>query len=165
MLTKADIVNTIFSRALYGYSRVEVDQFVQELAEEVGNRDEEIESLKTQYSSLQGRLNEYEQRERDLRDALLATHKMVDDIKQNAENEAELIIEQARIKAQDIVTQAQNRVANIEEQCQQLQKQRIQFKTKLKSVLELYQRFIEMEEMEEMEEQNELSESDIEETD
>ena len=159
MLTKADIVNTIFSRALYGYSRVEVDQFVQELAEEVGNRDEEIESLNAQYYSLQARLNEYEERERDLRDALLATHKMVDDIKQNAENEADLILEQARVKARDIVTQAQNRAANIEEQCQQLQKQRIQFKTKLKSVLEVYQRFIEMEE------QDQLSEPEVEETD
>jgi cell division initiation protein len=157
MLTKADIVNTIFSKALYGYSRGEVDQFVQELSEEVGARDEEIERLHEQISSLQSKLNEYEQREKDLRDTLLTTHKMVDDIKQNAEKEAEVIVEQAKVKAQDIVAQAQNRSASIEEECLQLQKQRIQFKTRLKSLLETYQQFLDMEE------ENEQPESETEE--
>ena len=145
MLTKADIVNTIFSKALYGYSRKEVDQFVQELADEVGSRDEEIESLKTQISSLQTRLDDFEQRENELRDSLLTTHKMIDDIKRNAEKEAEVIVEQAKVKAQDIVANAEKRSANLEESCLQLQKKRIQFKTKLKSLLDVFERFLEME--------------------
>ncbi len=144
-LTKAEIINHEFSGKLFGYRKSEVEQFLLELAEEVGQRDENARQQESRIASLEKELGEYKSRERSLRDSLLATHKMVDDIKANAEKEARLIIERAQARAEATLNKSHMRLAQIHEDITELKRQRTQFEVKLRALVEAHLRLLEME--------------------
>ena len=87
---------------------------------------------------LDSTVKEYKQREETLRDTLITTQKMVDDLKATARKEAQLIIDQAQSKAETLLQQAHNRLAQIHEDISELKRQRTQFEMQLKGLLETH---------------------------
>ena len=98
-LSKIDVLNKKFSRGLFGYSRAKVDQFLQEAAEAVGVAAEERKEAAKNLKRLEALVAEYKQRDETLRETLLSTQRMVDELKMAAGREAELILAEARVKA------------------------------------------------------------------
>ena len=101
IVSKIDLLNKQFSRRMFGYSRMEVDQFMLELAEVLGNAADSQKGLRKKIKQLEQSVKEYRQRDEILRDTLMSTQKMVDDLKVTAGREAQLIIDEARSKADD----------------------------------------------------------------
>ncbi|MDT7893875.1 MAG: DivIVA domain-containing protein, partial [Armatimonadota bacterium] len=90
-LTPAEIVHWQFRRRLLGYSVKDVKAFVQQVSETVAQLMEENQSLKEERERLLERLQVYQAIEQQLQNALIVAEKTADDIKRQAQREAELI--------------------------------------------------------------------------
>jgi cell division initiation protein len=143
-LSKIDLINKKFSTRLMGYSRDEVDQLLMELAEVLGKAAEERRAMKQRLDHMQSALKDYRQREETLRDTLITTQKMVDDLKAQARKEAELILDEANAKGQEMIRQAHSRQAQVHEDILELKRQRLQFETQLRGLLTTHFRLLEV---------------------
>lgn len=93
-LTPAEIIHWQFRRRLFGYSVKDVKAFVQQVSETVAQLMEENQALKEERERLLERLQVYQAIEQQLQNALVVAEKTADDIKRQAQREAELIIAQ-----------------------------------------------------------------------
>lgn len=153
-VSKIDLLNKQFSRRMFGYSRMEVDQFMLELAEVLGNAADSQKQLRKKIKQLEQSVKEYRQRDETLRDTLMSTQKMVDDLKVTASKEAQLIIDEARAKADETVQKGHNRLAQVHDEIEHLKRQRARFEVELKGMLKQHLEMLEMRdpEMEKVEE-------------
>lgn len=150
-VTKIDVLNKIFGRSLRGYTCTEVDAFLQDVAESLGILAEEKEALAGRVERLEEQLEEHKGREQTLRDTLMTTQRMIDDMKANAQKEAQLIIDAANSKAESMVQQSHQRLAQLHGDISELKKQRTQFEIKLRSILEAHLRMLEADKEEQQE--------------
>lgn len=143
-VSKIDLLNKVFSRRMFGYSRIEVDQFMMELAEVLGNTADNQKAMRKKIRQLENAVKEYRQRDETLRDTLMSTQKMVDDLKVTASKEAQLIIDEARAKADAAVQKGHNRLAQVHEEIEALKRQRTQFEVQLKGLLKSHMEMMDM---------------------
>ena len=143
-VSKIDLLNKQFSRSMLGYSRMEVDQFMLELADVLGNAADNQKALRKKIKQLEGQVKEYRQRDETLRDTLMSTQKMVDDLKVTASKEAQLIIDEARVKADAAVQKGHNRLAQVHEEIETLKRRRTEFEVQLKGLLSTHMEMLEM---------------------
>jgi cell division initiation protein len=81
-------------------------------------------------------MDELRQRETNLRETMLAAQKITEEMKANAQKEATLLISEAEIKAERILADAENRLLQLNTQIQDLRREKLQFETSFKSILE-----------------------------
>lgn len=105
-LDKIDLLDRTFSHSLVGYRRDEVDRLVAEAAESIGRLAEEKMALSRANDGLAREIAEYRAREATLRDTLLTTQRIVEELKGKAREEARRIVEAARHEAAAIVAEA-----------------------------------------------------------
>ncbi len=143
-LSKIDLLNKKFSKSLFGYSKSEVDQLMSELADVLGTIADDKKQLVKKIERRDTSIGEFRQREETLRDTLMTTQRMIDDLKATARKEAELIINEAHSRAEVILQQAHNRLAQIHEDINELKRQRTRFEVELKAVLESHLKTLEI---------------------
>jgi len=142
-VSKIDVLNKIFTRSFRGYTCAEVDAFLQDAAQSLGDLAEAREALETRMAVLEEALGEHKSREATLRDTLVTTQRMMDDMKANAQKEAQLIIDAANQKAEVMLNQTHQRLAQLHGDISELKKQRTQFEIKLRSILDAHLRMLE----------------------
>lgn len=142
-VSKIDVLNKIFTRSFRGYTCAEVDAFLQDAAQSLGDLAEAREALEARVAALEEALGEHKSREATLRDTLVTTQRMMDDMKANAQKEAQLIIDAANQKAEVMLNQAHQRLAQLHGDISELKKQRTQFEIKLRSILDAHVRMLE----------------------
>ena len=107
MITAQDVKEKAFHKAtLGGYNMAEVDEFLDELAEEMGAKEKESVELKKKMRVLAEKVEEYRQTEESMRLALLSAQKMSADIEKEARKKAEDIIAEAEKKAEEVTQSA-----------------------------------------------------------
>lgn len=143
-LSKIDLLNRKFSKSAFGYSKPEVDQLMAEVADVLGSLADEKKQLVKKINRREATIAEFRQREETLRDTLMTTQKMVDDLKETARKEAEVIINEAHSRAETILQQAHNRLAQIHEDINELKRQRTRFEVEMKGLLESHMRMLEI---------------------
>lgn len=142
-ISKVDVLHARFKKGLFGYNRQEVDVFLQEVAERIGELAEERKALETKVEELSKNVSEYKSREGVLQNTLVTTQKMVDDVKANAHKQAKVIVEEAQNKAEGIINQAHKRLAELHEDIAELKRQRTQFEINLNSLLDSHKKLLE----------------------
>lgn len=142
-VTKIDLLNKRFSKSMIGYSKAEVDQFMLEVAETVGELVDAGKDMRKKIKRMDAMLQEYRQRDEALRDTLMNTQKVVDDIKTSAHREAKLIRDEAESKAEETIRKGHERLASVYEDIESLKRQRTQFEAQLKSLLDAHLRMLE----------------------
>ncbi len=143
-VNRIDLLNHTFSRALRGYDPQEVDSFLQDVADSLARLGDERVRLTNLVSRLEERLAEQAEREHSLRETLLASQKMMDDLKVAAQKEAHLILETARNRAENLTNQANLRLARILDEISEARKLKAQFEFKVRSVIEGHLRLLEL---------------------
>lgn len=143
-VSRIDILNQRFARSLRGYDTAEVDRFVQEVADTVGTLSEEKAALAARTSDLEARLAEFRERETALRDTLMTTQKMSAEIKAGAQREAQLIIDAAHAKAENLLNQGNLRLARLEEEIASARKLKAQFEMRVRAVVEQHLSLLDM---------------------
>lgn len=128
-----------------GCDRDEVVQFLAQVAEQLENEILEKEKLKKKMEKLREDLARYEQKDDILRETLIAAQKFSQEIRNNAEKEAQLILKEAEIKSGEMITDAMNRRQNLREDIRNLKFKRqemendiIHMLNSLKELIETY---------------------------
>ncbi|KHK04261.1 DivIVA domain-containing protein [Desulfovibrio sp. TomC] len=110
-LDKIDLLDRKFSHSLLGYRRDAVDRLVAEAADSIGRLAEEKMALTRANDCLTREIAEYRSREATLRDTLLTTQQIVEDLKIKARQEAERILDEARDQAAAMLAEAKGQAA------------------------------------------------------
>ena len=110
-LDKIDLLDRKFSRSIGGYRRDEVDRLIAEAADSIGRLAEEKMGLGRANEALRRELAEYRAREATLRDTLLTTQQIVDELKIKARQEAERILDEARDQAAALLAAGEGQAA------------------------------------------------------
>lgn len=137
-LTPMAIQKMSFERKLRGYSTAEVDQFLELVAEELATVLGELESVRSERQNLEERLARTEARERDLQETLLRAQKVSEEIVDNAEREAQILVKEAELTADQIVQQSLEQAQDIERRIGELRRMRREMQISFKNALELY---------------------------
>lgn len=142
-ITPLDIQQQQFRMRFRGFDMVEVDNFLELLSGEFEELLKEINQLKEEDRRKQGRIAELEAAERELRETLVSVQRITDEMKTNARKEAELILEDSRTEGRKIIQNAQAEAVRLEEEINQLRRQKTELRAALLGTIEMYRRLLE----------------------
>jgi len=142
-ITPLDIQQQQFRVRFRGFDMVEVDNFLDLLANEFEELLKENNQLREEDRRKLGRINELEAGEKELRNTLVSAQQITEEMKNNARREGELIIEEAKMNAQGIVGNAHSQTLQVETEINQLKRQRAQFEASFKANIEMHLKMLE----------------------
>ncbi len=155
-ITPLDIQQKQFPMRLRGFDVDEVYSFLELIREELEELLRENSSLKEQLSRADGQLQEYKNMEVTLRETLMTAQQMVEDYKTNARKEAELILKEAELKADNMIKEAHEKVVKIHEDIVDLKGIRRHFKEEIKRLIDSHLKMLEFDKEREGEESGEV---------
>jgi cell division initiation protein len=135
-ITARDVENQEFTRKMRGYDPDEVRMFLRAVAEEIERLRLENGELREQTGQLRVRLDDFRDRERNLQETLLTAQKMTDEMRGRSAKEAEVLVKEARLKAERILEQAQDQLQLIEDEIGRLRLERDAFENRLRSAIQ-----------------------------
>jgi cell division initiation protein len=141
-MTPLDIQQQQFRVKFRGIDMVEVDNFLDLMANEFEELLRENNRLKEGERQKLDKIQELEGAEKELRNALISAQQICDGIKNNARKEGELIIEGAKDNARKILEAAQAQALEIEAEITKLKRQRAEFGASLRSVIDMHLRLL-----------------------
>ena len=128
-ITPIDIQQQQFSVRFRGFDIQEVDDFLNNLADEMEILMNAYERLDVEVKRLNKENEEFRKREGTFKKALVNSQKVMEQMKENARKSADLIISNAELKAEKILNRAHKRQVQIQEDITALKRQRIQLET------------------------------------
>jgi len=147
-ITPLDIQQMVFRIGFRGYDKEEVNRFLEDLAQTVEslNRDNAVQREKIIF--LEQQLGELKRTEATLSNTLLSAQSLAEDVKRNAQREADLVIKEAELKAGELIRQARVELTDTQRDLSSLQKQRLLMVERLRASLRMFERMLEVEEQE-----------------
>jgi cell division initiation protein len=147
-ITPLDIQQMVFKASFRGYDKEEVNRFLEELAQTIEslNRDQAIQREKIVF--LEQQLAELKRTEATLSSTLLSAQSLAEDVKRNAQREADLVIKEAELKAGELIRRAGVELTDTQRDLSSLQKQRLLMVERLRASLRMFERMLEVEEQE-----------------
>ncbi len=144
-LTPLDIRHKEFSRAMRGYKDVEVDEFLDDIADEFERIFNENIDYKEKAESMEGKVEQYRNIEETLKKTLVSAQQQAEEIKQNAKKEADLILRDAELKARSILNDSYAERQKIQRSVQTLKQKNEDLRYQMRSVLETYMNILDQE--------------------
>ncbi|HET8760701.1 MAG TPA: DivIVA domain-containing protein [Nitrospiria bacterium] len=114
-VTPVDIQQIGFRRAFRGYDRHEVDAFLSSLSETFESLMKENRESKDRIEALEAALAELKRKEELINQTLVSAERMVDDMKRQAQREAELRVREAEVAADTLTRKAREERHDIEQ--------------------------------------------------
>lgn len=142
-ITPLEIKKQEFGKAFRGYSPEEVHSYLEMVAEELEDALKKNLELEESLSSLKDKLTNYTRIETVLQDTLMTTQKSAEEIKAVAEQKAKSITDGARVRADRILVDANERLLEIQREIADLKHQREAFIISFKSLLETQRALLE----------------------
>lgn len=139
-----DIAQQGFERRFRGYDRDQVEEFLEVLGREWDHLVAELRQAWALIEEQREELREYRRREKGLHDALVMAKQAADEIKHQAERDAELKIADAELKAERILSGVENRMATLRDELYDLQQQRIRYESELRHTVESHLKMLDL---------------------
>ncbi len=147
-ITPLDIQQKKFGVKFRGFDVREVNSFLDLITGEFESLIKENNYLKEELSKKEAKILDFKKKETTLKDTLMNAQQIVENLKGNAQKEAELIIKEAELKADGLVKDAHKEIANLKKELNDLKKQKILYLEKIKGIIRTFQKMISMEEEE-----------------
>jgi cell division initiation protein len=109
-ITVVDIQHRTFKRALQGYDRTDVDQFLDEIIESLEDEASARAALEAEIADLKERISHFKAMEDSLQSTLLLAQRTADEVKAAAHKEADLIKQEARLQSEREIGSVSDRV-------------------------------------------------------
>jgi cell division initiation protein len=135
-LTPLDIRHKEFKRGMRGYVDEEVDEFLDQIADEFERLFKENIDLGERIESLEEQVTRYRRIEDTLQKTLLSAQQSADELKQNATKESQLILRDAELKARQIVNESYADKQRIEGSLSKLRGVEEEFRIRFRQLLE-----------------------------
>lgn len=141
-ITPLDIQQRSFRTHWRGLDRTEVDAFLNLVANEFETLTREVNELREDQRHQGQMLSEYRAREQAIQDTMITAQRVTEEITDSAKKEADIIIGRAELEAEKLLEAAQERLTQILGDISESKRQRAQFLSQLKGVVETHQRLI-----------------------
>lgn len=115
-LTPLDVRRYEFGSAIRGYERERVDQFREQVANELERLNRINAELETKARGFHEQLKSFRERDKAINEALVSAQQLRSEMKQQAEKEGELILREARAEAARVIDGARASVRQVEEE-------------------------------------------------
>jgi cell division initiation protein len=142
-LTPLDIRHKEFKRGMRGYADVEVDEFLDEVADEYERLFKENIDLGERVETLEGQVGGYKRIEDTLQKTLVSAQASAEELKLNATKEAQLILHEAEIKARQLVNDSYTEKQAIDQSMAKLKSADQDFRFRFKQLLDGYMKQLE----------------------
>jgi cell division initiation protein len=123
-ISPMDMRQQRFKPAMRGYDRTDVVAFLTEAADDYEHAMREIDRLRGDLTRMEALLAEHRERENNLRDTLLTAQRVTDELKEQAQTEAKLIVREAQGRADVLIQKAQVRLDELDHDCNELKLRR-----------------------------------------
>jgi cell division initiation protein len=141
-VTPLDIQQQQFRVRVRGFDMVEVDNFLDVMANEIEELLRENNRLKEEERQKTEKIQKMERAERELRSVFISAQQIYEEMKNSARKEGDLIIEGAKSTARKILETAQAHAMQVETEVAPLKRQRAEFKAALKGILEIHLKLV-----------------------
>jgi DivIVA domain-containing protein len=135
-LTPLDVRRYEFGRALRGYEPERVDQFREQVAEELERLSRLNQDLDAKARGFHEQLRAFRERDKAINEALVSAQQLRGEIREQAEKESALIIREARAEADRLLDEARSEVRRIEDQLGSLDRARRAYLAQLRLMIE-----------------------------
>jgi cell division initiation protein len=134
-ITPVDIQHKSFKKALQGYDRAEVDQFLDELIESLEDEAQEKAALEAEMADLRERISHFKAMEESLQNTLILAQRTADEVKATAHKEADLIKRQAKMEAEKEIASLVDRTDEAKREYQRAFENAEKARSELRSLL------------------------------
>ncbi|MBI3185102.1 MAG: DivIVA domain-containing protein [Myxococcales bacterium] len=142
-ITPLDIRQKRFATSLRGFERREVEAFLELVAAEFEEVVKENIGLKEELKRTNARLEQHVEKERTLQETMVTAQRISEDMRAAAKKEAEIVIAGAEQQAEKIVQNAHTRMVQLIEDINELKRQRVQFESQVRSVIDAHAKLLE----------------------
>jgi DivIVA domain-containing protein len=134
-LTPLDVRRYDFGRAIRGYNPARVDQFRDQVAEEMERLTRINQDLDSKARSFHEQLRAFRERDKALNDALVSAQQLRGEVREQAEREAQLILREAQAEGERIIEGAKADVRRMEEVLDNLDRSRRTYLAQMRTLI------------------------------
>lgn len=138
-----DIAHKNFNRKVMGLDAEEVANFLRDVADQMEELVRERNALKEVARQKDIQLVEYKERDETLKATLATATRMSEQIRQDAEREAKLIVNDASHKAELVMRDGRDQLKRIYQEIADIKKLRLQFESNLRALCHSHMQMIE----------------------
>ena len=143
-ISPIDIQQKQFKSRPFGYDKAGVDQFLELLADEFERLHRQNLDLQEELARARGKIAEQREREEVLRETLVTTQRVTDELKATARREVDVMLAEAQIKAERLLRNAEEKRQQLIEEIQEIKRQKVDFEVSLRGLLERHVRMLEL---------------------
>ncbi len=137
-ITPKDILDKEFNTKFRGYDPDEVDSFLEEIANAFTTTIKELNQLKDRLVQCENELKELKEKQAEVQQAIISANKLAEEMKSQAQKEAQLLIDQAKVDAERIIADAHQEAIQLEGQIRNLRRYYRETFFRIKKSLEYY---------------------------
>jgi len=134
-LSPLEIRKQEFKKAMRGYDPVEVDTFMEKLADDYENLLQENSTLSKKIITVEAELKHFKEVEKTLKETLYNVQETSQLSKQNSEKEANLLLKEAQLSATQMIDKSRQDVHSMREEVNSLRQQKESFIARLRHLL------------------------------
>jgi DivIVA domain-containing protein len=134
-LTPLDVRRFDFGRALRGYDPARVDQFRDQVADELERLGRINQDLDQKARTFHEQLRAFRERDRALNDALISAQQLRQDTKEQAEREAMLIVREAQGEGERLLEEVRGEVRRVQNELDALERSRRAYLSQMRSLI------------------------------
>ncbi len=127
MITPMDLRTKTFKKAINGYDKKEIDDYMELLLADYEKIYKQSVETTDKINTLTKLLDSYKAMEDTMKNSLIVAQTTAEELTKNAREKADLTIEEANVKAKEIIAEANSEVSKIQTQI-----------AELKTAMELY---------------------------
>jgi DivIVA domain-containing protein len=135
-LTPLDVRRYDFGRSLRGYDPERVEQFREQVAEELERLTRQTQELEAKAKGFHEQLRAFRERDKALNDALVSAQQLRGEIREQSEREAQLIIREARSEAERYLENSRSESRKLEAHIDELERARRNHLAQLRVMVE-----------------------------
>jgi len=135
-LTPLDVRRYDFGSALRGYDKARVDQFREQVAEELDRLTRLNQDLDGKAKGFHEQLRAFRERDKALNEALVSAQQLRAEIREQAERESQLILREARAEGDRLLEATRGEIRRLAEQIEQLDRVRRSYLSQLRAMAE-----------------------------
>ncbi len=133
-----------FTTRFRGFDVQEVDIFLEEITAELARLNNTIHTLQEKNHRLNLENQGYRKRESSMKNAMIQSQKVLDQMKENAKKSSQAVIAHAEVEAEKMLNRAHKRLSQLHSDILELKRQRIQLEMQISSVLDSHSKMLEM---------------------
>ena len=143
-MTPLDIQQQKFRTRLRGCDSREVSFFLERVADAFEELEHRNQEMSDEVRRFEQEIKNYRKREESFKQAILNSQGIIDQMKDNANKQAELIISEAEVRGEKILNRAHNRLAQLHEDIAELKRQRVQIEMEISSIIESHAKLLQI---------------------